>query len=150
MQWLKRSFIVIFIAFAGIQFIPIHRNISTEIPPTDFMKFYRPPENIEQAIMVSCYDCHSNHTEYPWYSYIQPIGWIIQDDINKGKNQLNFSEWGNYSDRRKRMKLKSIISQIEDNKMPLSSYALTHSEAKLSEKEKIIIVKYISSLKRKL
>lgn len=150
MRWfLKRGIIVLFIAFVGIQFIPIHRNTSTETPPEDFMNFYQPPENIKQAITVSCYDCHSNHTKYPWYSYVQPIAWLVQDDIDKGKEQLNFSEFGNYSDRRKRMKFESIISQIEDNKMPLSSYTLLHRDVKLSEKEKIMIVEYISSLQEK-
>jgi hypothetical protein len=108
------------------------------------------PSNIKSKLQVSCYDCHSNNTNYPWYGKIQPGAWFMENHIKEGKSELNFNEWDNYSDRRKKSKLKSIISQIKNDKMPLKSYILIHSDAALSETDKQDIVKFLTELKNKL
>lgn len=108
------------------------------------------PPMVQNKIKVSCYDCHSNKTEYPWYNKIQPVAWFLEDHIKNGKAELNFNEWGDYSDRRKNSKLRSIISQIEDDEMPLDSYTFIHWDAKFSKSEKKEIIKYMTQLKNKL
>ncbi len=104
---------------------------------TDFMKVNKVPLEVEKQIKVSCYDCHSNNTVYPWYSKLQPAAWFLEDHINEGKVELNFSEWGAYSNRRKVSKLQSIIKQIENSEMPLYSYTLMHRDAIFSEQREI-------------
>jgi hypothetical protein len=42
----------------------------------------------------ACFDCHSNETVWPWYSYLFPMATLIQRDVDKGREALNFSEWG--------------------------------------------------------
>lgn len=138
------------IVLVGIQFVPTTQNQSDTVPKTDFMMINTVPKTIQSKLQVSCYDCHSNNTEYPWYNKIQPIAWILEDHVVKGKEELNFNEWGNYSTRRKNSKLKSIISQMEDDEMPLYSYSLIHSNAKLSEEEKKEIIKYLTQVKKDL
>jgi len=108
------------------------------------------PKEVENIIKTSCYDCHSNNTAYPWYNKVQPVAWFLEDHVKHGKEELNFNEWADYSDRRKNSKLKSIISQIEDEEMPLDSYTLIHRDAILSEIEKKEIVKYMKALKENL
>ncbi len=108
------------------------------------------PKQVEHIIKTSCYDCHSNNTNYPWYNKVQPVAWLLEDHVEHGKEELNFNEWADYSDRRKNSKLKSIISQIEDEEMPLDSYTLIHRDAILSEIEKKEIVKYMKALKENL
>ena len=108
------------------------------------------PANLKNKLHVSCYDCHSNNTRYPWYNKIQPVAWFLEDHIKEGKDELNFSEWGEYSDRRKNSKLRSIISQIEEGEMPLDSYILLHPDADLPEDKKLEIINYMTGLKDNL
>tara|TARA_R110001592_G_scaffold153736_1_gene382479 strand:+ start:2937 stop:3383 length:447 start_codon:yes stop_codon:yes gene_type:complete len=143
MKWIKKIVVVVLVALVGIQFFPAKRNQDKTILSSDFTKTYDVPVNIQTILKTSCYDCHSNYTEYPWYNKIQPITWLLENHIAEGKAELNFSEFGDYSKRRKKNKLKSIASQVKDNEMPLSSYTLIHSDAKLSEKEKTDIVSWI-------
>jgi len=133
--------------FVGIQFIPTTRNESNEVLTIDFIKSFNPPEEISNQLRTSCYDCHSNNTNYPWYNKVQPISWFLEGHIRKAKEELNFSEFGNYSNRKKKSKLKSIISQVKDDEMPLSSYTLIHRDAKLSEKDKLELEKWLTELR---
>jgi|TARA_R110002051_G_scaffold324795_1_gene423794 hypothetical protein len=133
-----------------IQFFPITLNESDTVPQSDFMVVNQVPATIKNRLQVSCYDCHSNNTDYPWYSKIQPAAWYLEDHIQEGKDELNFNEWAEYSDRRKNSKLRSIISQIEEDKMPLDSYTLIHRDAILSDEDKRMIIDYMTALKDSL
>jgi hypothetical protein len=134
----------------GIQFVPTDLNQSDTVPKTDFLLVNNTQENISALLQESCYDCHSNNTEYPWYNKVQPVAWFLEDHINEGKEELNFNEWDAYSNRRKNSKLKSIISQVKDDEMPLASYTLIHKDAKLSNSEKTLIIDYMKNLKETL
>jgi len=120
------------------------------VPKTDFLLVNNTQENISALLQESCYDCHSNNTEYPWYNKVQPAAWYLEDHIQEGKDELNFNEWAEYSDRRKNSKLRSIISQIEEDKMPLDSYTLIHKDAILSDEDKRVIIDYMKALKDSL
>lgn len=143
MNWTKKIIIVVLVALVGIQFFPAKRNQNATVLETDFIKTYDVPIEIQTILTTSCYDCHSNNTNYPWYNKIQPITWLLENHISKGKEELNFSEFGDYSKRRKKNKLKSIISQIKDEEMPLSSYTIIHDDAILTEQEKTNIISWI-------
>ena len=119
-----------------IQVIPVERNVSTVPPGQSFEKTEKVPANVAAILKVSCYDCHSNNTLYPWYSVLQPGAWFMAQHIKKGKEELNFDEFNNYSKRRKKAKIKSIISQIEKDEMPLKSYRMMHGNARLSADKK--------------
>ena len=150
MKIIKIILLILLIVFVGIQFIPTKRNQSDTVPKTDFILVNKMPEDLKNKLQVSCYDCHSNNTAYPWYNKVQPITWFLKDHIEKGKKELNFSEWDSYSNRRKKSKLKSISSQIRDDKMPLSSYTLIHRNALFSEAEKQRMIEYLTELKNNL
>tara|TARA_R110001592_G_scaffold340507_1_gene628703 strand:+ start:1609 stop:2061 length:453 start_codon:yes stop_codon:yes gene_type:complete len=147
MKKVKIILLVLLAAVVGIQFFPTTRNQSKTIPKTDFMLANNAPNNIKKKIQTSCYDCHSNNTAYPWYNKIQPVAWILEDHVIAGKKELNFSAWGEYSSRRKKSKLKSIMSQIKDDKMPLTSYTLIHGDAKFTEKEKKELFEWLTQLR---
>ena len=119
-----------------IQVIPVERNVSTVPAGQSFEKTEKVPANVAAILKVSCYDCHSNNTRYPWYSELQPGAWFMAQHITKGKEELNFDEFNNYSKRRKKAKIKSIISQIEKDEMPLKSYRMMHGNARLSADKK--------------
>ncbi|PRX56127.1 heme-binding protein [Flagellimonas meridianipacifica] len=141
---------VLLLGFVGIQFFPTSQNQSNTIPKTDFILVNDVPKQVERIITTSCYDCHSNNTDYPWYNKVQPVAWFLEDHVTHGKEELNFNEWADYSNRRKNSKLKSIISQIENGEMPLWSYTLIHREAKLLEDERNTVLDWVSKLKDSL
>jgi hypothetical protein len=150
MKTIKIIALVFLVVLVGIQFVPTNRNQSEVVPKSDFMLVNNVPKDVQDKLKVSCYDCHSNNTAYPWYNKIQPAAWFLEDHIKEGKDELNFNEWGELSERRKNSKLRSIISQIEDDEMPLDSYTFIHWDAKFSELEKKEIIKYMTQLKNSL
>lgn len=89
---IKKILLGILVVIIAIQFIQPARNKSARVLPTDVSKIYNVPENVQAILKRSCYDCHSNNTIYPWYSWIQPAGWWLASHIKRGKEELNFSE----------------------------------------------------------
>lgn len=146
MKLLKSIGLVLVVVLVGIQFIPSRTNQDKAVPPSDFIVTNGVPENIGHILRTSCYNCHSNNTSYPWYSRVQPVGWFLQNHINKGKAELNFSEFGSYSVRKQKSKLRSMVSQVEKDEMPLSSYTFIHREARLSQESKKVLIDYLNAL----
>ena len=134
----------------AIQFIPPARNNSGQLLETDISKKVFISDRVQAILKSACYDCHSNNTYYPWYSRVQPVGWFLARHINQGKAELNFSEFGSYSVRKQKSKLKSMASQIEKNEMPLSSYTFIHRAARLSPESKKTLLDYLNALQDSL
>ena len=142
----KITSIVLIIVFA-IQFIRPAKNIgSSETMRNDISTIYPLPENVQHILKVSCYDCHSNNTWYPWYSNFQPLGWWMQFHVNEGKLELNFNEFASYEKEKQQKKLEEIVEEVKENYMPLPSYLKIHKEAKLSQDEKKILTDWVASL----
>jgi hypothetical protein len=130
------------ILFIALQFIrPVH-NINGQVQTTDISKVIIIPDTVLTLIKNACYDCHSNNTYYPLYSNIQPMGWLMAYHIKQAKNQLNFSEFGSYSQRRQVSKLDGIVNSIKDDIMPLKSYKIMHKSAQLSTDEKSLLINW--------
>ena len=89
-----------------------------------------------KVLAQACGNCHSNQTEWPWYSHVAPLSWWIQSHVGKGREELNFSKWTDYSPRQRRAKLDSICGLISTGRMPPWSYTMLHPEARLTAKEK--------------
>ncbi len=83
----------------------------------------------------SCNDCHSNKTRWPWYSNVAPVSWFVIDHVNEGRHNLNFSEWGRYTQRDVEGMLKQICQEVKAEMMPLSSYTPLHPGSKLSTED---------------
>ena len=130
----------------AVQFIQPKQNKSDKILSTDITLVHEIPVEVLSILNTSCFDCHSNNSNYPWYTYVQPVGWLINKDIQKGKSQLNLSEFGGYSQRRQNSKLISIQNRIKDGTMPMHSYIRMHRNATLSENEKKLLLDWISSI----
>jgi hypothetical protein len=91
------------------------------------------PGEVLGKVRAACKDCHSNEPDYPWYSYVAPVSWMIKDDVLRGRARLNFSLWGEYSIVRRERYLSEIANQVRDRGMPLPSYTLLHRAARLSD-----------------
>lgn len=140
---MKRVLIFLLMAFIIIQFFRIDQTNPEPTPQLDFLLIKNTPASTADLIRNSCYDCHSNETAYPWYTKIQPFGWLLQNHIENGRKELNFSTFATYDTKRQLHKLEEAIEMIESDEMPLDSYLLGHPEAKLSTEEKKQLVSYL-------
>lgn len=140
---IKVTLTVIVVLFVAIQFIPRDNNEQRSVPLNDLAKIYMVPSKVSSILKKSCYDCHSNHTDYPWYAQLQPFRYILDSHISNGKAELNFNEFGNYSLRKQRSKLRAIGESLEEGSMPLSSYTLIHRNAILSKEDKVTLMNWV-------
>ena len=142
----KKWILIAILLFLGIaQFFPIDKTNPTVDPKLDMFSILDAEPGIKTLIRDACYDCHSNESEYPWYTNIAPISWWIQNHITVGREELNFSTWGTYSDRRKEHKLDECMELVENGSMPLGSYKLLHPEARLSKEQRQQLITWFQS-----
>jgi hypothetical protein len=130
---MKKILIALVVIFIGIQFIPVDRTN----PPVK--EEINAPANVLNILRTSCYDCHSNKTEWPWYSYVAPVSFFVTSDVSEGRKHLNFTEWDRYDNKRREKKLENVVEMIDEGEMPLASYTLMHPASKMDvEKVKVI------------
>lgn len=86
----------------------------------------------------ACFDCHSNETQWPWYSNVAPISWLVQHDVEEGRQTLNFSTWGNSNNSRATRELAEVIREGE---MPMPVFLVMHPEARLTQAEKEALIR---------
>jgi hypothetical protein len=115
------------------QLIRPTKNLGSVETPEDITKVVKVPDNVMTVLKASCYDCHSNHTNYRWYHEIMPLGWWLNDHVKDGKKHFNFSEFAAYNKKRQDHKLEEVEDEVKEHEMPLESYTLFHKEAKLTE-----------------
>jgi hypothetical protein len=119
-----RSGLVLVLAFVSIQFVPyghVHVNPPVGVEPT-----WDSPGTRTLA-KQACFDCHSNETEWPAYSRVAPVSWLIQRDVSEGRAVLNFSEW-----QRPQEEATEAAEEVLEGEMPLRIYRLIHAHARLS------------------
>jgi len=128
----KKILIALAVVFFAIQFIPsgIPENIPEDKNSIVNSTFVSGP--VLEQIKKSCFDCHSNQVQFPWYSKLAPSSWLLANHIREGRSHLNFSEWEAYSNREKIGLLEDIKDEVVSGKMPLKSYLLIHRDAKLN------------------
>mgnify|MGYP000719023506 CR=1 FL=1 len=140
MKLLKKIAIVLLVAFVAIQFFRPSPNISHGNHTKLFISETNPPQDVKVLLEQTCYDCHSNHTNYPWYNNVAPISFWLADHIKEGKGHLNFSEWNSYDSKKKDHKLEEVEEMVGEGEMPLIEYTWTHEGANLTEEQRKEIV----------
>jgi hypothetical protein len=118
------------VVFILIQFIPV----SIENPKSDPSLEIKAPKEIMGILKRSCYDCHSNQVNVPWYASVSPFSYTIANHVELGRKWVNFSEWENYTQEQKDKKLEGVFRTVYAA-MPLPSYIWLHPEAKLTKEE---------------
>jgi len=94
------------------------------------------PSDVAAVLKRSCYDCHSNESRWPWYSNVAPISWGVIGHVREGRGMFNFSEWGTYTPAKRVSLFEKVCEEVREGGMPLGSYLLLHSDARLSESER--------------
>jgi hypothetical protein len=129
-----------------IQFIRPEKNQAATVSANDISHLYTVTPEVNKILNRACNDCHSNNTRYPWYSNIQPVGWWLASHVTDGKKHLNFSEFTTYEPKRQHHKIEEVIEEVKENHMPLDSYLWIHDEAKLSHRDKEVLLVWASVL----
>lgn len=113
--------------FLLIQLVPYGRNHTN--PPVLSEPNWDSPETRTLAA-TACFDCHSNETKWNrWYTQIAPASWLVQRDVEEGRQIVNFSEWDQNG---KPRELGEIIESVQEGQMPPQQYLILHPEAKLT------------------
>ncbi len=139
----KITLLVLVILLVIIQFYPSELPVREFDNISDLIVSENVPYETAGLLRNSCYDCHSNETNYPWYSYIAPVKWIIGRDVRKGREEMNFSEWATLETREKIKLLEEITDEVEKNEMPLPIYTVMHGDAELSDSEKEMLFNWV-------
>jgi len=122
-RWGRRLALGILAVFVVIQFIPIGAGKTN---PEGGREVTWDSDRTKQLVERACYDCHSNKTVWPWYSYVAPVSWLVEHDVHEGREHLNFSEWD-----KEQKHADEAAEEVEDGEMPLRIYTLLHPEARL-------------------
>jgi len=143
----KKILLALVVVLVVLQFFRPQRNTSPQlITDNDISQVYPVQDEVHRLLQQKCYDCHSNHTNYPWYFSVQPLAWWLAHHIEEGKRELNFSEFKTYEEKRALHKLEEIAEVTEDSSMPLQSYVVLHPHAKLTEADQRAIMTWLNNL----
>jgi len=130
----KRILLFVLLGIAvAIQFVPVQRDnppVESEIPA---------PSLVREILEQSCYDCHSHNTEWPWYSYVAPVSWLIAHDVEEAREHLNMSRWNDYEPAKQRELREEMWEEVEEGEMPRWFYIPLHPGAALDETEKELL-----------
>lgn len=126
MRWVKWGLAPLAVGLLVIQLVPFGRDHDN--PPVAAEPSWDSAQTRELAVRA-CFDCHSNETVWPWYSHVAPISWLVQRDVDEGREELNFSEWNRPQEG------EEAAETVRDDSMPPRSYLLTHPDARLTETE---------------
>lgn len=129
---MKKTIIILVVILIGIQFIPLDRTN----PPVQ--SDFDAPADVKAIIKKACYNCHSNETDWVWYTKIAPVSFLTASDVYDGRKHLNFSDWNKYAGNFAKVKEK-IWEEVREENMPPWQYRIMHSNAQLTQEEKNIL-----------
>ena len=132
------------IALVAIQFIPVERS---NPPVTGLVDA---PEDVMTTLRRSCWNCHSNETEWPWYAYVAPVSWRVSQHVWMAREHVNFTEWDSYDAEELDEAFEEIAEEIEKGGMPLRDYLLLHREPKLTTTDRERLVAWAESARERI
>ncbi len=135
---LRWPLLVLVVVFVAMQFVPYGWKHSN--PPVTQNAPW-PDAESERLARVACYDCHSNETDWPAYTYVAPFSWLTRHDVEDGRGKLNFSEWD-----REQHAADKAGRQVRNGSMPPDQYVLIHRDADLSDTEKQQLIAALEAL----
>jgi len=147
---LKKILFLLLLGLIIIQFIHPAKNKASGPHANYIGNVYTVPEDVKIILAKACNDCHTNNTNYPWYTNIQPVDWWMNHHVKDGKKHLNFDEYTNRSLRSQYHKMEEIAEMIKEDEMPLNSYTWAHQEAKLTESEKNKLISWADTIRDSL
>lgn len=120
------------------QLVPVQRD-----NPSATAELAAPPA-VHELLVRACYDCHSHRTEWPWYSGVAPVSWLVAHDVRSGREELNFSSWDTGS--RGARRLRECAEALREGEMPPAPYLLLHPEARLDADERAALLAWLTQV----
>ncbi|HXU03354.1 MAG TPA: heme-binding domain-containing protein [Polyangia bacterium] len=142
-KWLRNLIIAGVVGFGVLQIFPakvigVHTEEIGKNPPKRYT-LDAPPE-VHAILRRACFDCHTNETEWPFWSRIAPGSWLMARDVHNGRNHVNFSEWADHDDDERQTDFETAWEQVESGKMPKWFYVYPlHLGARLSDADKALL-----------
>ena len=135
--------IVLYVVVGGIVLLGLMQLLPIGRDHTNPAVVSEPQWSIPEARALAkehCFQCHSNETEWPWYSNIAPASWLIQFDVNEGRDKFNFSNWDTNSE-----ELDELTEVIQEGEMPPIQYWLFHPNSHLNDQQKQELIDALNS-----
>jgi len=123
------------------------RDVSSDAP---LLRGAKIDPSILGVMERSCQDCHSDRTQWPWYSRIAPVSWLVEKDVRDGRKDFNMSHWEQYTAGQQEELLASISTLVRNNKMPQSKYTLLHRDAALQKADVELIYRWAHSERKRV
>lgn len=103
--------------------------------------------SVDAVLRSACFDCHSNHTRWPWYGYVAPFAWLLEHDVSAGRARLNFSQWDAYASdpETAHHKLEEIRAAVAGGQMAPWYYRLLHADARLTATQRDLLIDWARS-----
>jgi hypothetical protein len=139
MTWLGRAALAVVGGLVLIQLVPYGRQHTN--PPVTAEPPW--PPGARTVAARACFDCHSNETNWPWYSHVAPVSWLVFRDTMEGRRQLNFSEWD-----KPQREADEAANEVREGEMPLAIYLPLHHDAKLSPAERAALIEALEVVGR--
>ena len=98
----------------------------------------------------ACANCHSEKTQWPWYSQVAPVSWVAESDVNRARTRMNLSRWEEIPATDQRILLTAIATVIENHEMPPRAYRLLHPESTLTADEAVAVIEWTRAERRRL
>lgn len=141
---------IIVILFAAAQFVPAARENPQSDPSKGIWNQASLTPEVAALLRRSCADCHSNETQWPWYSRVAPVSWLLANHINEGRSHFNLSEWGPAGSAKQEDILEEMCEEVSSGAMPLRSYTWMHRHSKLSPAETRTLCEWTEAERRRL
>jgi len=129
----RRLLLIVAVFGLGIQLVPYGRDHAN---PTVAGEPAWNDAETRALFFRACRDCHSNETEWPWYASVAPASWLVQYDVEEGREHFNVSEWG----RPGKNDGDEAAGMLREGEMPPWYYRPAHPEARLSDAESRALV----------
>lgn len=131
--------------FIGAAFVHPFGTVKSQSPAKPSLTDSTTDAEAARIIQRSCQNCHSERTEWPWYSYVPPMSWLVEQDVHDARSHMNFSRWSEYSSDDKQQFLSKMSILVKRRAMPLPRYLKLHPEARLTNEQ----VAYLSQWARR-
>ncbi|MEO7081470.1 MAG: heme-binding domain-containing protein [Flavobacteriales bacterium] len=139
---IKRILYIALGIFVLAQFVQPDRSVPVVDPALDMLQMTGAPADIQQMVVGACYDCHSYQVQYPVWAYITPVNFWVQEHINEGREEVNYSRWDQFAGTKDASKSGKTVAKGE---MPPPNYAAMHGHAQLTAAQKEQLVAWFNA-----
>jgi hypothetical protein len=141
---MRRALLVGLVVLVGIQLVPVTRDNGPQTVNATVDAVDAPPE-VKTLLRRACANCHTGATEWPWYSRVAPVSWLVAHDVHEGREHLDFATLPAAKPKKKAKLFAEIAEEVEEGAMPLWYYRLVHAEARLTDAERKAIVDWANA-----